>query len=740
MEHNEHLPNIPGYRIEEKLGSGGMADVYLGVQEVLSRKVAIKVLAAEMMQNQQVLERFLNEARTASRLEHPNIVTIHDVGQVEDTCYIVMEYLPESLISRIKNSPDNKIQPREVFRILKRMAMALDYAHREGFIHRDIKPDNILFRKDNTPVLVDFGIARAVDSSAQLTTTGMIIGTPHYMSPEQCQGEKIDHQSDLYSLGIVLYEMLTGDIPYRADSAAGVLVKHIQEPVPHLPVELQRYQPLLSRMVAKDKSKRVQSGKELLDCLQRFEPKSSLATIEITQPEKWVFQEEEDSADQEPTTLTPYKSSKKRSSLGWLMVIILLILGAASAYYYLEYLPASQKKQTAVDREQPGEKEITVKEPEILTQDKPSKQIPLPKEKQGPPQTGEKAAVNEIKDKEYQQHLALAEVYFKEGKIEKAREKLAQARNIKDTDEVKALDEQINVYLAEKKQEEFNRYFSLAKDFYQKGNYGKAKENIARARNLKTTAELESLARAIREKEEEIRLKARQERLRKKRDDNAFGRAKSSNTIYAYEKYLEKYPSGRHAKEAQKRMDELKSAIQLENKIQDDVAFEIASSKNTLSAYQEYLQKFPYGLHVAEANARIRTFKEKVIRETKQKIELVHIKFFESGARAQPVGQRKFNTRFSKETTRYVHTEIKYRNKLYRISSSTIRVVLEYSGSGGFGSYQLKGLIQSLQEAQDGVYSRGMGWSQAGKWPAGIYTVTVYVEDKQLGQSRFEIY
>jgi serine/threonine protein kinase len=739
MENNEPLPNIPGYRIEKKLGCGGMADVYLGVQEVLGRKVAIKVLAAEMIQNQQVMERFLNEARTASRLEHPNIVTIHDVGQVEDTCYIVMEYLPESLISRMKSSPGNKLNPGEAFRILKRMALALDYAHREGFIHRDIKPDNILFRKDNTPVLVDFGIARAVDSSAQLTTTGMIIGTPHYMSPEQCQGEKIDGQSDLYSLGIVFYEMLTGDIPYRADSAAGVLVKHIQEPVPHLPVELQRYQPLLSRMAAKNKSQRVHTGKELLELLQRYEPKGSLATIEISQPEKWVFQKEDGSPDDEFTTLTPYKPGKKRRSLGWVMAIIVLILGAAAAYYYLQYLPASKKKQTAVEREQPGETEITVKEPEILTQNKQSQESRPQKE--ALPKPGNNTTANEIKEKEYQQHLALAEIYFKEGKIDKAQEKLNQARNIKDSEDVKSLEKQINVYLEEKKQEEFNRYFSQAKDFYQKGNYSKAKENIAAARKVKTTTELESLAREIRQKEEELRLKAQQERLRKKRDDDAFGRAKSSNTIYAYEKYLEKYPSGLHAKEAQKRMDELKNSIQLENKIQDDVAFEMASDKNTLPAYREYLQKFPYGLHVAEVNTKIKMLTDKVIRETKEKIELVHIKFFESDtAKAQALGQRQFNTRFSRQTTRYVFTEIKYNNKLYKISGSTVGVVLEYSGSGGFGSHQLKGNIESLQEAQDGIYSRGMGWSEAGKWPTGTYTVTVYIEGKKIGQSRFEIY
>ncbi|UCH94314.1 MAG: protein kinase [Candidatus Aminicenantes bacterium] len=738
MVNSEALPKIPGYRIEKKLGRGGMADVYLGVQEVLGRKVAIKVLAAEMLQNQQVVERFLNEARTASHLEHPNIVTIHDVGQVEDTCYIVMEYMPESLVDRIKTSPDNKIEPREAFRILKRMAKALDYAHREGFIHRDIKPDNILFRKDNTPVLVDFGIARTVKSNAQLTTTGMIIGTPHYMSPEQCQGEKIDGQSDIYSLGIVLYEMLTGDIPYRADSAAGILVKHIREPLPQLPAELQKYQPLLNRMVAKEKTQRIRSGEQLLELLRRCEPQSPLDTIEVSRPEKWVFQEQGENTDVEPTTLTPYKTVKKRKSLVWLLLIIFLIVGGGAAYYYLEYLPHLQKKQAVVDQNQLEEKEITVKEPDIVTREKPSQKTQSPKEV--PPGPGDKGNTDEIKDREYKQHLTMAEVYFKEGEINKAQKKLDQAKAIKETSEVSALQKQINHYLQEEKQKEFNQYFSRAKDFYRQGNYTKAKENIAAAQQVKTTDELESLAREIRKKEEAIQRKAQQERLRKRRDDDAFGRAKSRNTIYAYEKYLEKYPSGRHAQEARKRLDELKSAVQLENKIQDDVAFEIASGKNTISAYQDYLNQFPYGLHAAEAKAKIEMLKKKVIRETKEKIELLHIKFFESGVKAQPVGERKYSTRFSKETTRYVYTEIKYKNKLYRISTSTNRVILEYSGTGGFGSHQLKGLINSLQEAADGLYSRGMGWPETGKWPAGIYTVTIYFEDKKVGHSRFEIY
>ena len=722
MNNSEKPPEIPGYKIEKRLGRGGMADVYLGVQEVLGRKVAIKILNPHMFRNSQLVQRFLNEARTASRLEHPNIVTIHDVGQVEDTCYIVMEYLQESLVDRIKRSPAGKIDPREAFHILKRVTKALDYAHREGFIHRDIKPDNILFRKDNTPVLVDFGIARAVDGDSQLTTTGMIIGTPHYMSPEQCRGEKIDGRSDIYSLGIVLYEMLTGDIPYRSDSAAGILVKHIQEPLPGLPPELQRYQPLLKQMAAKDKQQRVRSGEELLEILRRYAPQTPLDTIEASRPEQWVFREGGEGVDDEPTSLTPYKTFKKKRPLVWLLLVLLVLGGGGAAYYFLKYLPDLQKKPAAAQQEPPGQGEIIVSEPSTAPAETTA---------------AEKEEANQ--NKEYQQLFTLAEVYFKEGKMGLAREKLSQAKAIHDTPEVDALEKQIAQGLEQEKQREFQRYYSLAADFFKKGNMAKAKENIALAQKLKTTAELEALAREIQAREEAARRKAAQERAAKKRDDDAYQLAVSRNKIYSYEKYLEKYPSGRHAEEAKKRLDELKGSIQLETKIQDDVAFEIASSKNTIRAYEEYLKQFPYGLHAAGARAGIQKLKGDIIRDTKIKLEVQQIKFFESGAAAEPVGQRSYGTRFSRETARYIYTEIKYKNRLYTIAPSTNRVLLQYSGPAGFGSVPLKGVIQSLQEAEDGIYWRGMGWPAPGKWLPGTYTVTLTLEDQQVGQSQFRI-
>lgn len=262
------LPQIPGYRLIRKLGHGGMADVYLGVQENLQREVAIKVLVSSLFRDEQFSLRFIKEAQTAAKLSHPNIITIHDIGQVGETYYIVMEYLHESLNDRIKKV--GIVSPREALDIVKMIASALDYAHNKGFIHRDIKPDNIMFRSDGTAVLVDFGIARAIDSTTHLTRTGMSIGTPHYMSPEQCRGEKIDGRSDIYALGVQFFELLTGRLPYKAENTAGIILKHIQDPVPRLPLEFCQYQPLLDKMMAKNKEMRISSAAELVKFIEGF--------------------------------------------------------------------------------------------------------------------------------------------------------------------------------------------------------------------------------------------------------------------------------------------------------------------------------------------------------------------------------------------------------------------------------------------------------------------------------------
>lgn len=263
------LPYIPDYIIESALGEGGMATVYLAIQQKLNRKVAIKVLDPAFLKNKVLADRFMIEAQTAANLSHPNIISIYDVGQVGKLYYIVMELLDGSLKDLIKNSPNHRLPPKESLGIISKIAPALDYAHKQGIIHRDIKPDNIMFRSDGTPVLVDFGIARAVDTDLQMTKTGMGIGTPHYMSPEQCKTGPLDGRSDFYSLGVVLYELLTGEKPYKAETILAMALRHIQDPVPKLPAPLARYQPLVDKMMAKNKEDRVQNGTELQQLIDK---------------------------------------------------------------------------------------------------------------------------------------------------------------------------------------------------------------------------------------------------------------------------------------------------------------------------------------------------------------------------------------------------------------------------------------------------------------------------------------
>ncbi|UCH96139.1 MAG: serine/threonine protein kinase [Candidatus Aminicenantes bacterium] len=266
------FPTIAGFKIISLLGAGGVAKVYLGIQEKLKRKVAIKFLNPFFLKDKVVASRFEREAKTAASLSHSNIIQIFDTGKSGDYYYIVMEYMEESLRERMKLDPQHKIHPDTALPIIEDILKALDYAHLRGVYHRDIKPENIMFRQDNTPVLVDFGIARVYDSSIQLTGSDSIIGTIHYMSPEQCNAVEVDGRSDVYSLGVVLFEMLTGEKPYRGKKWISVLHQHIEKPVPNLPRELNRYQPLIDYMMAKDREKRISTGAQFVRLLNRIMP------------------------------------------------------------------------------------------------------------------------------------------------------------------------------------------------------------------------------------------------------------------------------------------------------------------------------------------------------------------------------------------------------------------------------------------------------------------------------------
>jgi serine/threonine protein kinase len=259
---------IPGYKILRQLGRGGMATVYLALQESVQREVALKVMSPALLVDADFGERFLREARIAAKLHHRHVVGVHDVGREGDYHYIAMEYLAGG---SLLNKDGEARQVPFALRVIREIAMALNYAHAKGFVHRDVKPDNILLRDDGSSALTDFGIARASDSSTHMTRTGTVIGTPHYMSPEQARGRPLDGRADLYSLGIVLYELLTGRVPFHADDSLAVGIMHITQPIPILSERLQALQPLLNRMLAKQPDDRFQNGAAVADAIEQIE-------------------------------------------------------------------------------------------------------------------------------------------------------------------------------------------------------------------------------------------------------------------------------------------------------------------------------------------------------------------------------------------------------------------------------------------------------------------------------------
>ncbi len=259
---------LPGYRITERLGKGGMAHVFLATQHSFERQVAIKILTPSLALEPRFAERFMQEARTVASLNHPHIVPVYDVGEHEGYYYLSMEYVTGgSLKQRIRDG----MEPRDAENVLRQLAGALDYAGLHGFIHRDVKPDNVLFRADGSALMMDFGIAANMLSDTSVTGTNSIMGTPKYMSPEQHRSQPLTPQSDLYSLGCVFYEMLTGQPPYQGDDASTMALAHLREPIPLLPVTLRHYQPLLRQLLAKAPADRPESGAALVDALDHLE-------------------------------------------------------------------------------------------------------------------------------------------------------------------------------------------------------------------------------------------------------------------------------------------------------------------------------------------------------------------------------------------------------------------------------------------------------------------------------------
>jgi eukaryotic-like serine/threonine-protein kinase len=336
------------YRLVKPLGSGGMADVYLAHDNILDRDVALKVMSTRYASDEEFVERFKREAQSAAALSHPNIVSIFDRGiSMDGTYYIAMEYLPGgTLKDRIMSK--GAFPVRTAAAVALQIAEALCAAHERGVIHRDIKPHNILITESGDVKVTDFGIARAASSST-MTRTGSILGTAHYISPEQAMGEPVGPASDLYSLGVVLYEMLTGDLPYDAETPLGIAMKHVNGHL-HQPKEVDPSIPaginaITCRLLAKNPEDRYASDAELIEDLERvaagFEPADATTKMMATRPMPEVA----------PTRVSPpsggRRNGKRRKGWPEVLVVLTLLLLIPLAWFGYTLLRDNQEAQVA---------------------------------------------------------------------------------------------------------------------------------------------------------------------------------------------------------------------------------------------------------------------------------------------------------------------------------------------------------------------------------------------------------
>ncbi len=326
------------YELEEKIGSGGMAIVYKARCHLLKRHVAVKVLRPELVEDEEFVARFKRESQAAASLSHPNIVNIYDVGEENGIYYIVMEYIKGKTLKEYIREK-GKLDWEEAVRIAIQICSALKHAHKNGIIHRDIKPQNILVSEDGTVKVTDFGIARAVTSATVTMAGANVMGSVHYFSPEQARGGHVDAKSDLYSLGIVLYEMVTGTVPFEGDTAVSVALKHIQEKVkppgelnPDIPKSLQD---VIEKAIEKDQSKRYQTAGEMIKDLQRVlkEPNGSFVVrgsdnsdmpTQVFRPINVEKEQQESSAEK-----------KKRPVWLKLLSITLPLLAILALFFYI---------------------------------------------------------------------------------------------------------------------------------------------------------------------------------------------------------------------------------------------------------------------------------------------------------------------------------------------------------------------------------------------------------------------
>ena len=328
------------YEVFKHIGQGGMADVFLAMDTILNREVAIKILRSELCTDPVSVVRFEREAQAATTLSHPNIVEIYDVGEYKGHRYIVMEYVPGRTLKQVIRSRGS-LEPDEAVDIEKQLVSAVSEAHHKGIIHRDIKPQNIIVKSDGSIKILDFGIAIA-KGNIQVTQANNVMGSVHYLAPELAKGKPASVQSDIYALGIVLFEMLSGDVPFKADSAVQVALMQMRNEMPSIrtinPSIPQSIENIITRATAKDPSKRYSSCVDMLDdlrtCFRRDRINERKLVLSPRQADREQGYNEENVDSSKDKVVKPAVAKKKNNNILLKVVVAILVLLASVGGVY----------------------------------------------------------------------------------------------------------------------------------------------------------------------------------------------------------------------------------------------------------------------------------------------------------------------------------------------------------------------------------------------------------------------
>lgn len=319
------------YEILDNLGEGGMADVYLAFDTILKRDVAIKILRGSLSKDPITLMRFQREASAISKLSHPNVVDVYDVGEFKDHHYIVMEYVRGRTLKQLI-AQRGALHKEEALDIMKQLTMAIQHAHEHNIIHRDVKPQNVLVKDDGTVKITDFGIAMVHDSLS-LTQGESILGSAHYLAPETTRGEAPTKQVDIYALGIVFYELLSGTVPFKGDNAYQIATKHLHDPMPLIrdfnPTLPQTIENVIQRACVKDKNSRYTSTKEMLYDLEHCLDQG----CEKVKP---IVFENKPKPQEEVTIFSEHQEQPKKKRYKWILIILIVLCLGISIYLMLD--------------------------------------------------------------------------------------------------------------------------------------------------------------------------------------------------------------------------------------------------------------------------------------------------------------------------------------------------------------------------------------------------------------------